>query len=73
VETAVECYAGARYPERPRAFLYGEEWLEVMEVEGQERTPRELRFRVRVSDGRRFLLLYDEIRDAWQVRPQGAA
>jgi hypothetical protein len=71
VETRVECYAGARYPERPRAFLYEGDWLEVAQVEGQERTPRELRFRVRLSDGRRFLLLYDEIRDAWQVRPQG--
>lgn len=71
MDTRVECYAGARYPERPRAFLYEGDWLEVAQVEGQERTPRELRFRVRVSDGRRFLLLYDEVRDAWQVRPQG--
>jgi hypothetical protein len=73
VKTTVECYAGARYPERPRAFIYQEKQLEVAEIEGRERTPRGLRFRVRVSDGRRFSLFYDEVDDAWEVGPQGPA
>jgi hypothetical protein len=73
VKTTVECYAGARYPERPRAFIYQEKRLEVAEIEGRERTPRGLRFRVRVSDGRRFSLSYDEVDDAWEVRPRGPA
>lgn len=68
METEVRCYAGGRYPERPRAFLYQEAWLEVAEVERRERTPREMRFRVRVADGRRFWLSYDTLRDAWSVR-----
>lgn len=69
VTTEVTCYAGARYPERPRAFLYQKEWLEVVEVERRERTPRELRFCVRSVDGRRFWLSYDEARDVWSIRP----
>ncbi len=66
--TDVVCYAGGRYPERPRAFLYRETWLEVAEVERRERTPGEMRFRVRVADGRRFWLSYVALRDAWGVR-----
>jgi hypothetical protein len=66
--TEVTCYAGARYPERPRAFVYRGERLEVADVERRERTPCELRFRVRVVDGRRFWLSYDEAHDAWDVR-----
>ncbi len=69
MESNVECYAGARYPERPRTLVYEGERLEVAAVEGRERTPRGLRFRVRVSDGRRFSLFYDEARDVWEVRP----
>lgn len=69
----VECYAGSRYPERPRALLVDGRRLPVEEVEAQARTPGQLRFRVRVSDGRRFSLVYDQVQDAWDVRlAQGA-
>ncbi|MBS3783011.1 MAG: hypothetical protein KGY78_01065 [Anaerolineae bacterium] len=67
--TDVTCYAGASYPERPRAFTYREMRLQVTEVERRERTPRGTRFRVRVADGQRFWLSYDHGRDAWNVRP----
>jgi hypothetical protein len=69
----VECYAGSRYPERPRAFVHQGERLTVAEVEGEERTPRGIRFRVRVSDDRRFRLSYDEIEDVWDVRAERSA
>jgi hypothetical protein len=69
----VECYAGARYPERPRAFVHRGERLTVAEVEGEERTPRGIRFRVRVTDGRRFWLFYDEIDEDWDVQAEGSA
>ena len=64
----MRCYAGGRYPERPRAFLYRGEWLDVAEVGRRERTPQEMRFRVRAADGRRFWLTYDALRDTWSVR-----
>jgi hypothetical protein len=64
----VACYAGGCYPERPRAFWWEGERLEVATVERQWRTPAELTFRVRTSDGRRFTLAYDEAADAWSIR-----
>ncbi len=69
----VECYAGTRYPERPRAFVHDGERLAVTAIERQERTPDGLRFRVRGSDGGRYLLAYDERRDAWDVQRLEAA
>ncbi len=66
--TTVEAYAGALYPERPRAFVHRGERLEVADVERRERTPRGVRFRVRLANGRSFWLAYDEVRDAWDVR-----
>ena len=69
MRTEVRCYAGTSYPERPRAFLYRERWLAVAEVARRERTPGGLRFWVRVADGRRFRLSYEEATDAWDVRP----
>lgn len=68
METRVTCYAGARYPERPRAFWYQARWLEVVEVERREQRPGSVRFRVRIADGRTFWLSYDERRDVWDVR-----
>jgi len=73
VTTTVECYAGTRYPERPRAFVYQGERLAVTVIERQERTPDGLRFRVRASDGGRYLLAYDERCDVWDVRRLEAA
>lgn len=69
MKTVVECYAGTRYPERPRAFLWEGERLEVVEVERRFCTPRGLRFRARTSDDRCFSLFYDEVVDTWDVRP----
>jgi len=68
METEVTCYAGTRYPERPRSFSFGGERLEVGEVERQERTIRGFRFRVRAVDGRRFWLTYSQVGDSWDVR-----
>jgi len=73
----VECYAGYRYPERPRAFFWEPstgldprgERVEVEEVEHSWRTPAGLAFRVRAADGRRFTLAHDEATDAWDVQP----
>jgi hypothetical protein len=73
VKTVVECYAGTRYPERPRAFRWEGERLKVVEVECRYCTPRGLLFRVRTSDSRCFSLFYDEALDAWEVRPEPSA
>lgn len=66
----VECYAGTRYPERPRAFPWEGERLEVVAIEHRWRTPTGIAFRVRVADGRRFTLAYDEAGDTWSIKPK---
>lgn len=68
--SAVECYAGYRYPERPRALRWEGERLEVAEVERRWRTLSGPAFRVRTRDGRRFTLAYDEAADVWNIRPE---
>ena len=76
VGTIVECYAGHRYPERPRAFLWEPstelrprgKWVAVEAVEHSWRTPSGPAFRVRTADGRRFTLVYDEATDAWDIQ-----
>ncbi len=72
-EPPVECYAGARYPERPLAFHWQGERLTVAEVERQWRTPTELVFHVRTIDGRRFALTYREAgepgTEEWRIEP----
>ena len=65
----VECYAGYRYPERPRAFIWEGERVEVEAVERQWYAPAGPAFCVRAADGRRFTLAYDEGADAWSVQP----
>ncbi len=66
-DAVVECYAGHRYPERPRAFFWKGERLAVEEIERRWRTPTGPTFRVRAADGRRFTLAYDETADSWSV------
>ena len=69
-DAIVECYAGHRYPERPRAFLWEGERMEVKAVERQWRTPAGLIFRVCTVEGHRFTLTYDEVSDTWNVQPE---
>jgi hypothetical protein len=67
--SVVACYAGARYPERPRAFLWQERWLVVEQVEREWRTQTGLMFRVSTADNRRFTLTYDASTDVWSIQP----
>lgn len=66
-QAVVECYAGARYPERPRAFWGLGERLVVDAVKRQWREPAGLVFHVRAVDGREFILAHDEAGDVWRV------
>lgn len=63
----VDCYAGAGYPERPRAFVWQGERYEVEEVGRRWRTPAEYGFRVRTTAGEYFTLLYHELEDTWTL------
>jgi hypothetical protein len=63
----VACYSGARYAERPVAFQYAGERLQVSAVMRTWREPAALLFLVQTSDGRRFRLAYEEESSRWSV------
>ena len=62
----VEGHSGHTYAQRPRAFAWQGERLEVEEVISSSHSPEGKRFRVRAS-GRRFDLLYDPGEDSWTI------
>jgi hypothetical protein len=65
----VECHSGTEYADRPKAFNWQGQRLEIADILGQWRTPNEKSFRIRTIDGQAFELTYREIPDDWQVRP----
>ncbi len=63
----VECYAGYKYPQEPRAFSVEDQRYEIEVVEGQFLAPEGPIFKVKAC-GKRFLLLYWENYDEWLVQ-----
>jgi hypothetical protein len=63
----VECHSGYTYGERPIAFQWEGQRLQVAEVEASWRQPGGRRFRVRTEDGRVFELFYGELYDEWRI------
>ena len=55
----VECYAGYRGEEEPRAFTLGERRFEVKEILDRWITPDYRYFKVEADDGRRLILRHD--------------
>jgi hypothetical protein len=64
---AVECYAGYRGEQEPRAFTIGSRRLEVVSVEDRWSGPDYRCFRVRASDGDTYVLRRDDTADAWTL------
>jgi hypothetical protein len=69
--TRVRCYAGASYPERPIAFEWEGQWLEVAKLLRRARTPEGLRFDVLAKDGRTYRLVWDVDGDSWSIMKSG--
>jgi hypothetical protein len=63
----VECTSGSRYGERPLAFNWDGERLEVAGVQRQWRTPWGMCYRVITQDERTFDLFYLEGEDLWKA------
>jgi len=63
----VECYSGYRANERPLRLRLGEETLEVAEVEDRWYSPGATYFRVRVTNGDRYVLKHMEAQDIWSL------
>ncbi len=65
----VECHSGFQYADKPRAFLWEGQRLEVVEITAEWRTPLSHCFRVRSQDERCFVLAYRELDDEWSIQP----
>jgi hypothetical protein len=64
----VECRSDTEYAERPIAFYWQEQRLEIAEILSRWRTPAAKCFRVRTVDDQIFELSYNETTDGWQIQ-----
>jgi hypothetical protein len=63
----VECHAGYRGDEEPRAFVLGSRRFAVLEVLDRWIDPAHRYFKVRVDDGRQFILRHDSNSGEWDL------
>lgn len=63
----VECYAGYRGEEEPRAFTMGERRCKVIEVLDRWLSPDHRYFKVEADDGRTLVLRHDIISGEWEL------
>jgi hypothetical protein len=64
---SVECHAGYRGDEEPRAFTLGERRFAVEEILDRWLDPRHRYFKVKVDDGRRFIVRHDSASGEWEL------
>jgi hypothetical protein len=70
MDELVESYAGYMSPERPRAFTWQGERIEIAEILVTGRLPGEHWFKVRSSGGEVFDLTYTTESDEWHIQIQ---
>ena len=63
----VECYAGHRAEEEPRAFTLGATRLAVIEILDRWMAPEHRYFKVKAQDGRTFVLRHDTASGDWEL------
>ena len=63
----VECYAGHRGEEEPRAFYLGERRVQVAEVLDRWLAPDHCYFKVRADDGATYILRHEHAGDRWEL------
>jgi hypothetical protein len=63
----VEAYAGYKGEETPRAFTLEDVRYEVQEIVARWYTDRHACFKLRASDGHRYVLRYDLDELAWEL------
>jgi hypothetical protein len=65
----VECHSGYAYGERPVAFQWEGQRLEVKELISGAHAEQGRRFRVLAGDGETYELAYNQAADDWQITP----
>ena len=63
----VECYAGYKADQEPRAFTLDSRRYEVLGIADRWYDPDASYFKVRADDGHRYLLRHDRTEDAWSL------
>lgn len=63
----VECYAGYRGEEEPRAFTLGATRFAVVEILDRWLAPEHRHFKVKVEDGRTLVLRHDTASNTWEL------
>lgn len=63
----VECYAGYRGEQEPRAFVLGERRFAVLEILDRWYEPGARYFKVSADDGRTFILREDSVNEHWEL------
>lgn len=63
----VLCYEGHRAQETPRAFYIGDRRLEVVAVADRWRGEDHEYVKLDASDGSRYILRHDRVRDEWEI------
>ena len=67
MELRVECYAGFRGEQEPRAFVLGGRRLVVRELVDRWIEPGRRWFKVKADDGDTYILRHDEFGGAWEL------
>jgi hypothetical protein len=64
---AVECYAGYRGEETPRALRLGEQRVEVADVLDQWLAPTHRYFKLLGKDGHTYIVRHDVVTGVWEL------
>jgi len=67
MKISVQCYAGYRGEEEPRAFALGERRLGVEEILDRWLGPDHRYFKVSADDGCAYILRHDTASDTWEL------
>jgi hypothetical protein len=67
MQIRVQCYAGHRGEEEPRAFDLGDRRLEVIEIIDRWLAPDYRYFKVQADDDTGYLLRHDEAAGEWEM------
>jgi hypothetical protein len=67
MEIRVECYAGYRGEQEPRAFVLGRRRVRVVEVVDRWLAPDHRYFKVRGDDDDVYVLRHDPAADTWNL------
>src|SRR5438309_829058 len=64
----VDAYSGYKANELPRQFVVDEDVYEIVAVEDEWYSPEAIFFKVRTTDGKRYILRYAERGDEWSLQ-----